>query len=253
MDPGPFEPTDAQRRVADHGDGPLLVLGVGGSGRTDALAARLAALARRGVPPDRVLGLTRSRAGAARLRTRVDRVLDGPHEELRIGTFEATAAGILAEYALEAELDPFFALVGRAERLALLLDHLDELPLRRHEIRGNPAGLPRRLLARSDALKRDGIEPAELREAARASARGSDPTQRERAQREVEFAQLYERHDALLRKASSLDAGDAVIAVVRLFEDRPDIRAALGERSPFLLVDELEDCAVVDRALIEGL
>ena len=253
MDPGPFEPTDAQRRVADHGDGPLLVLGVAGSGRTDALAARLAALARRGVPPDRVLCLTRSRAGAARLRTRVDRVLDTSHEELRIGTFESTAAGVLSEYSLEAELDPFFALVGRAERLALLLDHLDELPLRRHEIRGNPAGLLRRLLARIDALKRDRIEPAELREAARASARGSDPTQRERAQREVEFAELYERHDALLRAAGSLDAGDAVLALVRLFEDRPDIRGALGERFPFLLVDELEDSAVADRALIEGL
>src|SRR3954452_15751147 len=101
MDPGPFEPTDAQRRVADHGDGPLLVTGVAGSGRTDALAARLVALAGRGVPPDRVLCLCRSRAGAVRLRSRVDQLLAGTREELWVDTYEKTASRLVREYALE--------------------------------------------------------------------------------------------------------------------------------------------------------
>src|SRR5438477_10740106 len=111
-DPRPrFDPTDAQRRVAEHGEGSLIVTGPAGSGGTDALAARLVALAGRGIPPDRVLCLARSRAGAARLRERVDSMLEGPHEELRISTFEAAATRLLSEYALEAGLDPFFALV----------------------------------------------------------------------------------------------------------------------------------------------
>ncbi len=42
----------------------------------------------------------------------------------------------------------------------MLLDRLDELPLRNHEIRGNPAGLLARLLERIDALKA-GSEPPE--------------------------------------------------------------------------------------------
>ena len=58
-------PTAAQRRVVEHGEGPLLVLGPAGSGRSEALALRLAALAAGGVRPERVLLLTRSRAARA--------------------------------------------------------------------------------------------------------------------------------------------------------------------------------------------
>ena len=42
----------------------------------------------------------------------------------------------------------------------MLLDRIDELPLRSHAIRGNPAGLLARLLERIDALKAGG-DPAE--------------------------------------------------------------------------------------------
>jgi superfamily I DNA/RNA helicase len=62
------QPTDAQRRVIGHRDGPLLVAGAAGSGRTEALARRLARLVADGVSPERVLVLARSRAGAGRLR-----------------------------------------------------------------------------------------------------------------------------------------------------------------------------------------
>ena len=39
----------------------------------------------------------------------------------------------------------------------MLLDRIDELPLRRHEIRGNPAGLLARIVDRIDALKSAGV------------------------------------------------------------------------------------------------
>ena len=51
------------------------------------------------------------------------------------------AERLLREYSTEAGLDPFFTTVAPADRLAMMLDRVDELPLRRHEIRGNPAGL----------------------------------------------------------------------------------------------------------------
>ena len=50
--------------------------------------------------------------------------------------------------------------------LALLLERIDDLPLRRHEIRGNPAGLLARLLARIDGLKAERVGPTSLAELA---------------------------------------------------------------------------------------
>ena len=104
--------------------------------------------------------LTRSRAAATHLRARAAALIELPYEELWISTYEVVAERLLREHALEAGLDPFFATVRAADRLAMLLDRLDDLSLRRHEIRGNPAGLLARLLRRIDALKAERITPA---------------------------------------------------------------------------------------------
>ena len=120
--PNGHTPTDAQRAVAAHGEGPLLVLGEAGSGRTEALALRLEALVSRGTRAEHVLVLCRSRAARARLRERAEILLDRPHEELWVHTYEEAAEALLREYSTEAGLDPFFATVGPGDRLAILLD-----------------------------------------------------------------------------------------------------------------------------------
>ena len=232
----------------------MLVSGPAGSGRTECLLRRLESLTLDGVQPQNVLVLARSRAGAARLRTRANALIRPPYEEFWIGTYDAIAERLLSEYAIQAGLDPFFATVRLADRLALLLDHLDDLSLRRHEIRGNPAGLLARLLRRIDALKAEGIGPGRLRawaEERERESRGAD--QRERARREREFADLYASHDRILRESGSLDGGDVVIELERLLRDRPDVRSELAVRFPFLMVDELEDAGAAHRALVDAI
>ena len=232
----------------------MLVSGPAGSGRTECLLRRLESLTLDGVQPQNVLVLARSRAGAARLRTRANALIRPPYEEFWIGTYDAIAERLLSEYAIQAGLDPFFATVRLADRLALLLDHLDDLSLRRHEIRGNPAGLLARLLRRIDALKAEGIGPGRLRawaEERERESRGAD--QRERARSEREFADLYASHDRILRESGSLDGGDVVIELERLLRDRPDVRSELAVRFPFVMVDELEDAGAAHRALVDAI
>ena len=112
-----------------------------------------------------------------------------------------------------------------------MLDRLDELPLRRHEIRGNPAGLLARLLRRIDVLKHEAVAPAALREWAVARERdASNAAERERAEREIEFADLYARHDRILRESGSLDGGDLVLELAKLLGARADV-ARRGRRA----------------------
>ena len=246
--------TDAQRRVVEHGPGAMLVVGPAGSGRSEALAARLARLVSAGTAPARIMVLTRSRSAATHLRARATALIELPYEELWISTYEVVAERLLREHALEAGLDPFFATVRAADRLAMLLDRLDDLSLRRHEIRGNPAGLLARLLRRIDALKAERITPGRLRDwAEQRESQAQGPADRERARREREFAELYASHDRVLRDCGSLDAGDLVIELERLLGERADVRSALSERFPFLMVDELEDAGAAHRALAEAL
>jgi DNA helicase-2/ATP-dependent DNA helicase PcrA len=222
--------------------GSALVLGTAGSGRTELLARKAAALAGSGVTVERIILLSRTTANRTRLRDRVAELVGGSFEEVWIETWSGLGERLLRDYSLEAGIDPFFEVAAPADRLALLLDRLDELPLRRHEIRGNPAGLLAGLLERIDALKAEGIGPADLRDRARAAERGAGGrSEREVALRELEFADLFDRHDAIMLELGMLDENELVLELGRVLTRHPDLSAALGHRFEWLLVDELED------------
>ena len=142
MPDSPGALTAAQHAVVTDRSGPLLVLGAAGTGKTRALARRHAWLATEGgIAPEQVLVLTGSEAAADALRGEVEALLDRGFEELAVHTVPGFCARLLRDEALEAGLDPFVAPVAPADRLAMLLDHVDELGLRLHDFRGNPAAL----------------------------------------------------------------------------------------------------------------
>jgi superfamily I DNA/RNA helicase/RecB family exonuclease len=223
------EAVSTQDRVVSHGDGPLLAIGAAGTGKSEALARRLVRLANEGVETERVLVLASHRAAALRLHGRIEALLPGPYGELWVGTWEAIGERLLRDHAEAAGLDPFFDVVGPAERLAMLLERLDELPLRRHEIRGDPAGLLARLLSRIDALKAELSSP--------------DP----------ELVELCAAHDRILASCGSLDRGDLFLILGNLLGEREDVRQSLAARFPYVMVDELEDTTPAQRAVLASL
>jgi DNA helicase II / ATP-dependent DNA helicase PcrA len=246
--------TGGRERAIAHGDGPLLVLGAAGTGKTELLARRLARLAASGTAPQQILVIGSARATARRLRERTEALLRGPFEELWIGSWETIGERLLREHAEAAGLDPFFDVLGPAERLAMLLDQLEQLPLRRHEIRGNPAGLLARLLARIDALKAERVGPTTLEQRSQEAEReAADDAAREAVRRELEFAELYTTHDRILASAGSLDHGDVFLALDCLFAERPDVRSQITKRFEYLMVDELEEATPAQRAILTAL
>jgi DNA helicase-2/ATP-dependent DNA helicase PcrA len=245
--------SERERAVAHEGR-PLLIVGAPGTGKTELLARRLAHLVAAGARPESVLMIASRQATAARLRERCEALLTGSYEELWVGSWDAIGERLLHEYSEEAGLDPFFDVLSRAERLALLLDRLDRLPLRRHEIRGNPTGLLARLLARIDGLKAERVGPTTLSERARAQeAAASDEAGREAVRRELEFAELYATHDRIVAESGSLDRGDVFLALDCLLVERPDVRRRITERFGQVMVDELEEATAAERAVLESL
>ncbi len=220
---------EAQQRAVQHGDGPLLLLGATGTGKTEALARRLARLATDEVDADRVLLAAATPATARRLQARVEALLRAPYEELWVGTWPVVCERLLRVHSTAAGLNPFFDVLGPAERLAMMLDHLDELPLRNHEIRGNPAGLLARLLAQIDELKA-----------------GSDPP-------EPDLAEFCAAHDRIVAASGNLDEGDVFLTLGKLLHERPDIRTEIATRFAYLMVDEYEDTTPAQRAILAKL
>ena len=235
----------AQRRAAAHAGGPLLIVGGAGSGKTRTLLARFAWLVEQGEAPEAILALARSERAADALRRQVEDALAHPYEALAVTTVHDLCARLLREHALAAGVDPFAVTVGRADRLAMLLERIDELTIRSHDFRGNPAALIASFVRRVDRLKDELISAedyaawaAGLVEAAGAAA---DDAARARAAREREFAEVYRAHDRMLAQAGALDGGDLVIRALTLLRDHPHVRAQVAERWRHLLVDDVQE------------
>ena len=246
--------TKPQRRAVERGSGATLVLGAAGSGRSEVLARRLARFAAEGPGAERALLLSCTPTCAAQLRDRAQELIEGPFEELWVGTYEELAERLLRERAAEAGLDPFFEPVGAPDRLAMLLERIDELPLRRHEIRGNPAGLLSALVRRIDAMKAEAVSADAVAEwSAEIERVAESEAERQAARREREFAQLYAAHDEIVREGGGAAPGDLVLELRRLLAERADLRAGLAERFPHLIADELEEAGLARRLLLHEL
>ena len=180
------------------------------------------------------------------LRAQVESGIDG-FAELHVHTVHGLCARLLRDEALEAGLDPFVVSVSPADRLAMLLERVDDLSLRLHDFRGNPAALLESVVARIDRLKDAMITAEEV-----AVWAATLPAGDERADREREFAEVYRAHDRMLREDGALDAGDLVLLSCSLLE-RPHVRARVAERYRHVLVDDAQDLAYAHVRLLLAL
>ncbi|MFN8132003.1 MAG: ATP-dependent DNA helicase [Solirubrobacteraceae bacterium] len=239
--------TSAQHEAVTHAGDRLLVLGGAGSGKTRVLVARFVWLVQQGTAPDAIVLLTSGAGGAAALREQIETAIERPYEELAIGTPATFAARLLREEAVAAGVDPSAVPVTPADRLALLLDRFDELPLGRHDFAGNPTALLAGFIGRIDRLKAEMIGADAFAEWAEALPDD------ERAGLEREFAAVYAAHDRLLRDAGALDAGDLVLFAAQALRDRPALRVRVAARFQHVLVDEYQDASAAQADLVARL
>ncbi|MCW2966809.1 MAG: UvrD/REP helicase, partial [Solirubrobacteraceae bacterium] len=246
---GPLALTPEQRRAVEFGAHPLIVLGGAGTGKTAVLARRYTWLVDQGAAPEEIVAVTHSDAAADALRREVEDLLARPYEELGVLTPHGVAARLLHDEAVETGLDPFVVVLGPADRTAMLLERIDELTLRRHDLRGNPAALLRSVVARIDRLKDEAVTAAEYDAWAR-SLDGLDDAERTHAEREREFAGLYLDHDRMLAESGALDAGDVLLQAVELLRDRAHVRARVAARWRHVLVDDYQDLSFAQARLV---
>ena len=231
----------AQREAVEHPGGPLLILGGAGTGKTTVLAERFVHLAA-DAPPESLLVLCHSAPAADALREQLEDRLAAAYEELAVTTFHGFCARLLHDEALEAGLDPFATPVGVSDRLAMLLERIDELPLRHHDLRGNPSATLGAIVQRIDRLKDELIAAADYE-----SWAAQLPEDRAR---EREFAALYAAHERMLAEAGALDVGDLVLHAFRILRTKARVRERLAGRHRHVLVDELQDASFAQGLLL---
>ena len=160
-----------------------------------------------------------------------------------MATFHAFCARLLQDEALEAGLDPFLTPVTPADRLALLLERIDELTIRHHEIRGNPAPLLASFVSRIDRLKDELVTCREYR----TLCRGARRRRRERRRaRELPRASSSSpgctpTTTACSPSAERSTSATSIMRAFRLLHEKPHVRERISERFRHVLVDEYQD------------
>ena len=187
--------------MVTHPDGPLLVLGGAGTGKTHALQQRFAWLVKQGVPAHSVLALAFSPRAAESMLAAIEELVEPPYEELHVRTFGSFCERLLRDEAPEAGLAPGVRR-GQPRRPrgadARQPRRAEPAPPRDPREPGAAAGGVR--LADRPAEGGDGLPRGAGRPRGRRRPRARTPSAATR-RGSSEFARIYADHDALLRRA----------------------------------------------------
>jgi DNA helicase-2/ATP-dependent DNA helicase PcrA len=211
--------------VTAHRGGPLVVLGGAGSGKTALIAARFQALVEEGRAPERIAVVAPSAGRAGALHARIEAALTRGYEELAVGTPLDLAVRILG-----ASAEPPLT---AGDRLAMLLERIDELSLAHNDFGGSATALFGRFVRRIDALK------AALIDAERFAGWAASRSPSER-----EFAEVYRTHERMLADAGARDAGDLIRDAIGKLERGGD------RRFEHVLVDDAPELSVAALRLV---
>ncbi|HVQ22440.1 MAG TPA: ATP-dependent helicase, partial [Candidatus Saccharimonadia bacterium] len=243
-----------QRQAVTHGDGPLLVLAGPGAGKTHVVTRRIAWLiATKRARPEQILALTFTERSAEEMQARVDMLVPYGQAGTDIQTFHAFGDRLIRDHALELGLPGEPRVVSRTEAAILLGGAIDRLKLRHYRPLADPTRHVGALVDLAMRAKDEGALPADFRaiastleEPGGSVAVATDTVEtldadREQAARLRELADAYETYQGLLLEAGAIDHGDQLSMAVRLLREHPSVRAALGTRYRYLLVDEFQD------------
>ena len=214
--------------LVSHSGGPLLVQGPAGSGKTEFIFARYRWLVAQGTMPERLALLVPSPAHAAAAQIRLEQQLADGYGELVVVAPDGLAAVILRRAGRR--LDLLDTVIGPGDRLAMLAERIDQLPLQNHDFGGNKVALLGGLIRLIDRLKAELIDANEYAEWAATLADEDAP-------REREFAEIFRIHDRMLRQIGACDGGDLMREALRMLRDEP------GRRRPFehVLIDDAQE------------
>ncbi|MGI9079372.1 MAG: ATP-dependent DNA helicase [Acidimicrobiales bacterium] len=247
----PLRPTTEQHDAITAPLVPLLVVAGAGTGKTTVMAQRILHLVQSGqARPDEILGLTFTNKAGRNLKERVRETL-GPDADVTVATYHSFGASLVADHALELDLDPGAKVLNRAQSWQLLFAVFDDFRFRQRATLKPQVLLNDALdLASRCADHLVAVDDVEA-DCRRVIVDGRWAQMREQAAKRLELCQVVAAYEQRKRARNLIDFGDQVALAVRLLTEHPEVAEAYRQAHPVVLLDEYQDTNFAQRRLLE--
>ncbi|MDP2927969.1 MAG: ATP-dependent helicase, partial [Candidatus Omnitrophota bacterium] len=222
------ELNQAQLEAVESINGPYLVIAGAGSGKTRVLVHRVAYLVEQGVRPDQVLLLTFTRRAAEEMLRRASLLLDERCKKISGGTFHSFANMILRKYAKLLEINNNFTILDQADAQDAVNLVRTQLGYHKFEKRFPRKHAILEVISKS-VNKSEEIAGVLLDEYPQF----------------IEFAEeikkIRDEYNKYKRQKSLLDYDDLLVFLKNLLTKHEAVRASLGAKYKYIMVDEYQD------------
>ncbi len=230
--------TTEQQHAVQITNGPLIIVGTPGSGKTLVVVRRIAHLVRDlTVPPWSILSVTFTNKAAKEMRVRLDEFLDDQGREVTMGTFHSICARILRRHGERIGVGRNFTIYDQDDQLSVVKSAMQLADV-------DPKSYnPRALLSRISAAKSSLQDSRQMAQAA------YDADDEYGAHWIDVCARVYRYYEEALTRQNSLDFDDLLMRTAQLLETVPEVQAQYHDRYRYLLIDEFQDTNLVQYKL----
>lgn len=219
-----------QQKVVDHPGGPLLVLACPGSGKTRCITERIIRLLDEEVRPTSILGVTFTNKAAKEMAERIRE--RGYGHKLLISTFHSLCVKILRKCGHLIGYKRNFSICDDSAQKSLLIKIIKD---KGHDHKDAKFDV-RKLMKIIDSKKNMFLSNDEFEF-------GLDP----------DYIAIFREYQKTLKLSNSMDFGDLIYNVVKIFEEHPKVRDAYSIKFKHILVDEMQDTNKVQLKLVQHL
>ena len=217
----------AQRDAVQTTSGPLLILAGAGSGKTKTLTHRVAYLiSNESIAPNQILAVTFTNKAAREMRNRLG-VLLGQNSNNRnfmpwMGTFHGICVRLLRIDGDAIGIKHNFVIYDEDDRQGLIKQAMKQLSISETEVKAKSVS------SQISSAKNEMVDVEEY------EATANLPYQKN-------IAKIYKKYESLRKIAGAVDFDDLLLETVRLFREKPEIRAKWQNSFKHILIDEYQD------------
>lgn len=219
---------EAQKEAIEHKDGPLLVLAGPGSGKTLVITERTRRLTEKGVPPEKILVVTFTRAAAKEMKERFLRETGQGATKVQFGTFHAIFFSVLKRaYGYRAE-----NILPDGVKKQFLREQIRTLSMETED----EEELIENLESEISRVKAEMLPPEHYYP----SCCATDA-----------FRSILAAYQEMLYRQRLLDFDDMLVYCYQLFLERKDILRLWQEQFHYIMVDEFQDISRIQYEIVK--